>query len=219
GKSTLGMAILRLVASRGRIGFCRNPGETTDLATLDSGQLRPLRRELQVVFQDPYSSLSPRLTIAQIVGEGLAVHRMGGNKEERRQLVRRVLDEVGLEPEMAARYPHEFSGGQRQRIAIARAVILRPRFLILDEPTSALDMTIQAQIIVLLKELQKKHRMTYLFISHDLRVIRALADEVAVMRDGKIVEAGPAAALFENPRHPYTQKLLAAAFELVSVRK
>jgi microcin C transport system ATP-binding protein len=156
------------------------------------------------------------LTIGRIVGEGLAVHNIGGNREERRLLVQQVLDEVGLEPEMADRYPHEFSGGQRQRIAIARAVILKPRFLILDEPTSALDMTIQAQIIDLLKELQRKYRMTYLFISHDLRVIRSLADEVAVMQNGKIVEAGPAAELFANPTHPYTRKLLAAAFELTS---
>ena len=218
GKSTLGMAILRLVASRGRIDFFRQPQEAVDLARLGNRRLRPLRRELQVVFQDPFSSLSPRLTVEQIVGEGLGVHNIGGNREERRRLVHQSLAEVGLEPEMGERYPHEFSGGQRQRIAIARAVVLKPRFLILDEPTSALDMTIQAQIIDLLKDLQAKHRLTYLFISHDLRVIRALADEVAVMREGKIVESGPTAALFANPRHPYTRALLAAAFDLAPAK-
>jgi len=209
GKSTLGMCLLRLVNCKGTVQFGR-----VNLTEMSEKNIRPLRRELQVVFQDPFSSLSPRLTIGQIVGEGLQVHKIGANKGERLELVAKALEEVGLEPEMIHRYPHEFSGGQRQRIAIARAIILKPRFLVLDEPTSALDMTIQAQIIELLRALQKKHQMTYLFISHDLRVIRAMADEIAVMHHGKIVETGPAHAVFANPRHEYTQKLFSAAFEL-----
>ena len=209
GKSTLGMCLLRLVNSTGTVEY-----EKINLTEISSRKMRPLRRELQVVFQDPFSSLSPRLTVGQIIGEGLQVHKIGKDKNERLQLVEDALKEVGLEPIMANRYPHEFSGGQRQRIAIARAVILKPRFLVLDEPTSALDMTIQAQIINLLRSLQKKHNMTYLFISHDLRVVRALADEIAVMHQGKIVETGPAHRIFENPQHEYTQKLFAAAFDL-----
>jgi microcin C transport system ATP-binding protein len=208
GKTTLGLAILRLIGSHGSIRY-----QEHDLAASTNQQLRPLRRELQVVFQDPYSSLSPRLTIEQIVGEGLKVHKIGKNRQERRVLVEQALDEVGLTPEMADRYPHEFSGGQRQRIAIARAVVLQPRFLVLDEPTSALDMTIQAQIIELLKRLQERHQMTYLFISHDLRTVRALADDVAVMQNGRIVESGPAAQVFARPRHPYTKTLFSAAFD------
>ncbi len=209
GKSTLGMCILRLTPCRGSIKY----GDL-NLLKLSEKKMRPLRRELQVVFQDPFSSLSPRLTVGQIIGEGLKVHKIGKDKKERRALVEKALVEVGLEPLMEGRYPHEFSGGQRQRIAIARAMILSPKFIILDEPTSALDMTIQAQIIDLLKGLQKKHRMTYLFISHDLRVVRALADEVAVMHQGKIVESGPADEIFTNPQHPYTKKLFSAAFDL-----
>ncbi|MBA3002932.1 MAG: ABC transporter ATP-binding protein [Desulfurivibrio sp.] len=208
GKSTLGMCLLKLVNSRGTLLY-----EGRDLLTLSNRQWRPLRRDLQVVFQDPFSSLSPRLNVGQIVGEGLSVHGLG-NREERKQRVAEALVEVGLEPEMIERYPHEFSGGQRQRIAIARAVVLKPRFLVLDEPTSALDMTIQAQIIELLKNLQAKHGITYFFISHDLRVIKAMADEVAVMQNGRIVESGPAAQLFANPSHPYTKKLFSAAFDL-----
>jgi microcin C transport system ATP-binding protein len=181
-----------------------------------SSSLRPLRKELQLVFQDPFSSLSPRLTIEQIIAEGLKVHNIGNNKKERRQLVEETLLEVGLDLDMANRYPHEFSGGQRQRIAIARAIALKPRFIVLDEPTSALDMTIQAQIIQLLRDLQERHGITYLFVSHDLRVIRAMADEVAVMQNGQIVEAGPAADIFRNPQHPYTKKLFAAAFDLTA---
>ncbi|MEW6593901.1 MAG: ABC transporter ATP-binding protein [Thermodesulfobacteriota bacterium] len=208
GKTTLGLALLRLVNSQGHIRYLEH-----DLAALKNRQLRPLRRELQVVFQDPYSSLSPRMTVEEIVGEGLRVHCIGTARQERRALVEQALEEVGLAPEMADRYPHEFSGGQRQRIAIARAVVLQPRFLVLDEPTSALDMTIQAQIIELLKRLQERHRMTYLFISHDLRTVRALADDVAVMQNGRIVESGPAAQVFARPRHPYTKTLFAAAFD------
>jgi microcin C transport system ATP-binding protein len=209
GKSTLGLAILRLIDSRGRIFY-----QGTDLLGKNGPAMRPLRRELQVVFQDPFSSLSPRMTVQQIIAEGLKVHRIGRNAGQQREIVERVLAEVGLIPAMLDRYPHEFSGGQRQRIAIARAIALQPKFIVLDEPTSALDMTIQAQIIDLLQGLQQKYRITYLFISHDLRVVRALADEVAVMKDGMIVESGPTAKLFSHPAHPYTKKLFSAAFDL-----
>lgn len=216
GKSTLGMSILRLVSSTGSVSYLGD-----DLLTKSNGQMRRLRQNLQVVFQDPFSSLSPRLTVFQIIEEGLKVH-MGQiastrdlrDKQNRRKIVEQVLEEVGLSTAMAERYPHEFSGGQRQRIAIARAVVLKPKFIVLDEPTSALDMTIQAQIIDLLRDLQEKYAITYLFISHDLRVVRALADEIAVMKDGMIVESGPAHTIFESPTHPYTQKLFSAAFEL-----
>ena len=213
GKSTLGMCLLRLVNCTGTVEYGQ-----VDITELSARQMRPLRKEMQVVFQDPFSSLSPRLTVGQIVGEGLLVHHIGKTRAERRQLVAASLLEVGLEPAMVSRYPHEFSGGQRQRIAIARAVILKPRFLVLDEPTSALDMTIQAQIIELLRDLQRRHNMTYLFISHDLRVVRALADEIAVMHHGRIVESGPAKQIFENPQHEYTKQLFAAAFELEPVK-
>ena len=206
GKTTLGMAILKLIASDGAITF-----DNKDLQPLPPRQMRPLRKEIQVVFQDPYSSLSPRLTVDEIVSEGLKIHFRGLTREQRKARVAAALAEVGLEPEMAFRYPHEFSGGQRQRIAIARAIVLRPRFMILDEPTSALDMTIQAQIIELLKDLQQRYAMTYMFISHDLRVIRALADQVAVMQHGRIVEAGPAAEIFSSPRQDYTKTLIKAA--------
>lgn len=209
GKSTLGMSILRLIDSRGAISYL---GE--DLLDKNKKEMRRLRSQLQVVFQDPFSSLSPRLSIYEIIAEGLEVHRIGKDREERRGIVEEVLAEVGLTPEMADRFPHEFSGGQRQRIAVARAIALKPTFIVLDEPTSALDMTIQAQIIDLLKDLQQRYRITYLFISHDLRVIRALADEVAVMKDGVIVESGPSRRLFANPRHAYTRKLFSAVFEL-----
>jgi len=208
GKSTLGMCILKLVQGKGEITY-----QGKNLLALSNRQWRPLRRELQVVFQDPFSSLSPRLTVGQIVGEGLGVHGIG-SRQERKGLVEEALLEVGLTPEMAERYPHEFSGGQRQRIAIARAVIMKPRFLVLDEPTSALDMTIQAQMIELLRNLQARYGITYFFISHDLRVVKALADDVAVMQEGRVVECGPAARIFANPQHPYTQKLFAAAFNL-----
>jgi microcin C transport system ATP-binding protein len=216
GKSTLGMCILQLTDCQGQILYNGENDSPKDLVHQSRATLRPLRKELQVVFQDPFSSLSPRLTIEQIITEGLKVHNIGKDKKERQRIVFKTLQEVGLDEEMADRYPHEFSGGQRQRIAIARAIALKPRFIMLDEPTSALDMTIQAQIIELLKDLQKRHGITYLFVSHDLRVIRAMADEVAVMQDGKIVEAGPAADLFNNPQHPYTKRLFTAAFDLAT---
>jgi microcin C transport system ATP-binding protein len=172
---------------------------------------------MQVVFQDPYGSLSPRLSVGQIVEEGLRVHGIGGDAAARAALVEEALGEVGLEPASRHRYPHEFSGGQRQRIAIARAMVLKPRFVVLDEPTSALDMSVQAQIVDLLRELQRRHRLAYLFISHDLRVVRALAEEILVMREGVVVEHGPAAQIFEAPRERYTRALIAAAFELAAV--
>jgi microcin C transport system ATP-binding protein len=176
--------------------------------------LRPLRREMQVVFQDPYASLSPRLSIGQIIEEGLRAHRLARDPSARRALIQQALREVGLDPDMEDRYPHEFSGGQRQRIAIARAMVLRPRLVVLDEPTSALDMSVQAQIVDLLRDLQARHRLAYLFISHDLRVIRTLSSEVIVMRAGRIVEHGSTAEIFENPKDPYTRTLVAAAFRL-----
>jgi microcin C transport system ATP-binding protein len=212
GKTTLGLALLRLIPSAGEI---RYDGRRLD--GLGSGAMRPLRRELQVVFQDPFSSLSPRLSIGQIVEEGLKVHGIGGSAAARRPLIRQALTEVGLDPDAADRYPHEFSGGQRQRVSIARALVLKPRFVVLDEPTSALDMSVQAQIVDLLRELQERHRLAYLFISHDLRVVRALAHDVLVMKDGKVVESGPAERLFAAPSHPYTRALIAAAFNLETV--
>jgi microcin C transport system ATP-binding protein len=212
GKTTLGLALLRLTEAQGHIRFAER-----DIATLAQRQLRPLRREMQVVFQDPFSSLSPRLSVAQIVEEGLKVHRLAASPAERRRLIEAALVEVGLDPEAAERYPHEFSGGQRQRIAIARALVLKPRFVVLDEPTSALDMSVQAQIVELLRELQTRHGLAYLFISHDLRVVRALAHEILVMKDGKIVEAGPTDRVMTVPEHPYTRALMAAAFDLAAV--
>jgi microcin C transport system ATP-binding protein len=212
GKTTLGLALLRLVRSTGSIQFAGR-----DIQGLSSRALRPLRREMQIVFQDPYGSLSPRLSVGQIVEEGLRVHGIGATAEERRRLIEHALIEVGLDPETRDRYPHEFSGGQRQRIAIARAMVLKPRLVVLDEPTSALDMSVQAQIVDLLRELQRRHNLAYLFISHDLRVVRALSEEVLVMREGRIVERGPAAQIFAEPREPYTRALMAAAFDLEAV--
>ena len=216
GKTTLGLALLRLIDGQGELGGgIRFAGH--DIAQQPQKRLRPLRREMQVVFQDPYSSLSPRLSIAQIVGEGLKVHRLAASDAERRQLIEAVLEEVGLDPAAAERYPHEFSGGQRQRVAIARALVLKPRFIVLDEPTSALDMSVQAQIVELLRDLQARHGLTYLFISHDLRVVRAMAHEIMVMKDGRIVEYGSAERIMTAPEHPYTKALMAAAFDLAAV--
>jgi microcin C transport system ATP-binding protein len=212
GKTTLGLALLRLLSSEGPIRF---NGE--DIRGRSASDLRPLRQEMQVVFQDPFSSLSPRLSIAQIVEEGLLVHGMGGGYEERRALIAEALQEVGLDPEAMDRYPHEFSGGQRQRVAIARAMVLKPRFVVLDEPTSALDVSVQAQIVDLLRDLQSRHKLAYLFISHDLRVVRALADEVVVLKDGKVVEQGRADDIFDRPATDYTRALMAAAFDLEAV--
>ena len=209
GKSTLARALLRLERSEGGIKFMGK-----DLQGLQFKGLRPLRREMQIVFQDPFGSLSPRLSVGQIIEEGLLVHDLGGSNQAHRQLIGEALLEVGLEPTMQNRYPHEFSGGQRQRIAIARALVLKPKFIVLDEPTSALDMSVQAQITDLLRGLQQKHDLAYMFISHDLKVIRALAHEVIVMKDGKVVEAGPADQVINNPETPYTKALMAAAFDL-----
>ncbi|MEL3890308.1 ABC transporter ATP-binding protein [Ferrovibrio sp. MS7] len=209
GKSTLGYALLRLQRAEGRIAYAGR-----NLQGLTWADMRPLRREMQVVFQDPFSSLSPRLSVFQIIEEGLRVHGLGGSEPERRERVASALREVGLDPASMDRYPHEFSGGQRQRIAIARAMVLEPRFVVLDEPTSALDMSVQAQIVDLLRDLQQKHGLAYLFISHDLRVVRALADRVLVMKDGRVVEEGAAKALFTAPQTDYTRALIAAAFDL-----
>ena len=211
GKSTLAMCLLKLNTFQGTVAWYGDDRKVL-LSRLSNRRMRPLRRELQIVFQDPFSSLSPRLTVARIIGEGLEVHKLAKTRAERYHLVQQALEEVELEPDMADRFPHEFSGGQRQRIAIARAIILKPKLLILDEPTSALDTTIQAQIIQLLKRLQKRHGMTYIFITHDLRVIRSLADELAVMRQGRIIESGPADRVFAHPSHAYTKKLFKAAF-------
>jgi microcin C transport system ATP-binding protein len=209
GKSTLARALLRLERSDGPIQFKHHP-----LHSMNSGELRPLRRDMQIVFQDPFGSLSPRLSIAQIVEEGLVVHGLGGNYDARRKLIAEALLEVGLEPAMMDRYPHEFSGGQRQRICIARAIVLKPDFVVLDEPTSALDVSVQAQIVELLRDLQKRHNIAYLFISHDLKVVRAMSHEILVMRQGQIVEHGAAEQVLDNPKEPYTRALMAAAFEL-----
>src|SRR5476651_2052968 len=215
GKTTLGLALLRLERSEGGIAF-----DGQDLQKLSQRDLRPLRRQMQIVFQDPFSSLSPRMSVGEIVGEGLEVHGIG-TAAERTKMIDDALREVGLDtarfPGVRERYPHEFSGGQRQRIAIARALVLKPRFMVLDEPTSALDMSVQAQIVDLLRDLQQRHKLAYLFISHDLKVVRALADEVVVLRDGKVIERGTAAEVFGAPRTDYTKALIAAAFNLEPV--
>jgi len=209
GKSTLGRAILRLISSDGPVVFMGN-----QLQGLKFKEMRPYRRDMQIVFQDPYGSLSPRLSVADIIKEGLKVHHPSMTNRECDERVIQALRDVGLDPEMRFRFPHEFSGGQRQRIAVARAVVLEPKFIVLDEPTSALDMLIQAQMVDLLRDLQKRHELTYLFISHDLRVVAALASRLIVMRHGKVVESGPAADLFRNPKTDYTRALFAAAFKL-----
>ena len=211
GKTTLGLALLRLQACSGGVRFAGR-----DIHGLSAGALRQHRREMQIVFQDPFGALSPRMSIAQIVGEGLAVHGIGATPAERRDLIDAALGEVGLNPTQRDRYPHEFSGGQRQRIAIARALVLTPRLIVLDEPTSALDMSVQAQVVDLLRELQARHRLAYLFISHDLKVVRAVSDEILVVRDGRVVEQGPTQRIFEQPEQPYTRALMAAAFELAA---
>lgn len=213
GKTTLGLALIKLIGSEGRVTF-----EGQDITSLSGQPLRDLRAKMQIVFQDPYGSLSPRLSVGQIIGEGLDVHREDLSKADREQLVVEALHDVRLDPETRHRYPHEFSGGQRQRISIARALVLRPRFIMLDEPTSALDVSVQAQIVDLLRELQEKHNLSYMFISHDLRVIRALAHDVLVMKDGKMVEAGPAAQIFEAPQSDYTKALMAAALHLKTAK-
>ncbi|MNQ44939.1 Glutathione import ATP-binding protein GsiA [compost metagenome] len=206
GKSTLGLAILRLIGSSGGIRF-----DGQGLDGLDQQAVRPLRRQMQVVFQDPFGSLSPRMSVSQIIGEGLEIHGIGTPAERERAIID-VLGEVGLDPETRHRYPHEFSGGQRQRIAIARALVLRPQLILLDEPTSALDRTVQRQVVELLRSLQHKYNLTYLFISHDLAVVRALSHQLMVIRHGKVVEQGEARTIFHAPQHPYTQQLLEAAF-------
>uniref|UniRef100_UPI0035AB9A01 ABC transporter ATP-binding protein n=2 Tax=Azospirillum brasilense TaxID=192 RepID=UPI0035AB9A01 len=212
GKTTLGLALLRLHASEGAIRF-----DGKDIQGWQAKKLRGLRREMQVVFQDPYGSLSPRLSVGQIIGEGLTIHGIGSGAE-RDAMVAKALEEVGLDPSSRHRYPHEFSGGQRQRIAIARALVLKPKFVVLDEPTSALDMSVQAQIVDLLRDIQARNNLAYLFISHDLRVVRALSSHVIVMKDGKVVEQGPTRRIFEEPREDYTRALLAAALNLEAVK-
>ncbi|MDP3898230.1 MAG: ATP-binding cassette domain-containing protein, partial [Mesorhizobium sp.] len=211
GKTTLGLALARMISSKGRIDF---GGRHID--DFSFKQMRPLRRELQIVFQDPFGSLSPRMSIADIIEEGLKIHEPRQTEAERDAAVVSVLQEVGLDPETRFRYPHEFSGGQRQRVAIARAMVLKPRFVMLDEPTSALDMSVQAQVVDLLRDLQKKHNLAYLFISHDLRVVRALANEVIVMRNGVIVEKGSSQQIFDAPQTDYTKALIAAAFNVAT---
>ena len=212
GKTTLGLALARLISSKGRIAFVGK-----DIAGYSFREMRPLRNQLQVVFQDPYGSLSPRMSVGEIIAEGLKVHERSLSADERDKRVCWALEEVGLDPSTRWRFPHEFSGGQRQRIAIARAMVLKPRFVMLDEPTSALDMSVQAQVVDLLRDLQRKHDLAYLFISHDLKVVKALANELIVMRFGKVVEQGASADIFRAPKEDYTRALLAAAFNIEAV--
>ena len=212
GKTTLGLALLRLISSEGPINF-----QGTEISGMRSRELRPMRADMQVVFQDPYGSLSPRMSISQIIEEGLKVHQLGASDAERDRMIVEVMEEVDLDPETRFRYPHEFSGGQRQRVAIARAMVLKPRFVVLDEPTSALDRSVQVQIIDLLRDLQTRYKLAYLFISHDLTVIRAICEQVIVMRHGKVVEQGAARQIFDDPREDYTKALMAAAFDLKAV--
>ncbi len=209
GKTTLGLALLRLISSQGPVYFGEQP-----IQGLSFKAMRRLRQEMQIVFQDPFGALSPRLSVGQIVGEGLDVHGLDRDSKDRRATISQALEEVGLDPRTQDRYPHEFSGGQRQRIAIARAMVLKPRFVVLDEPTSALDVSVQAQIVDLLRDLQRRHDLAYLFISHDLKVVRALADEVIVLLDGKVVEHGAAKRIFDAPKKAYTKALIAAALDL-----
>jgi len=212
GKTTLGLALTRLISSKGRIAFVGK-----DIDRYSFNEMRPLRNRMQIVFQDPYGSLSPRMSVADIIAEGLKIHERSLSENERDARVAAALEEVGLDPATRWRYPHEFSGGQRQRIAIARAMVLKPQFVMLDEPTSALDMSVQAQVVDLLRDLQSKHDLAYLFISHDLKVVRALANEMIVMRMGKVVEQGPAERIFKAPTEDYTKALMAAAFNIEAV--
>ncbi|NRP17241.1 Glutathione import ATP-binding protein GsiA [Ensifer adhaerens] len=212
GKTTLGLALTRLISSKGRIAFVGK-----DINAYSFREMRPLRNRMQVVFQDPYGSLSPRMSVADIIAEGLKIHERTLSDDERDARVAAALEEVGLDAATRWRYPHEFSGGQRQRVAIARAMVLKPKFVMLDEPTSALDMSVQAQVVDLLRDLQHKHDLAYLFISHDLKVVRALANEMIVMRMGKVVEQGPAERIFNAPQEDYTKALMAAAFNLEAV--
>ena len=212
GKTSLGLALMRLISSQGPISYAARR-----IDGLDSRAMRPIRRDMQIVFQDPYGSLSPRLSVGQIIEEGLTIQYPDMDYDTRRERVGAALAEVGLEPAAQDRYPHEFSGGQRQRIAIARAMVLEPKFVMLDEPTSALDMSVQAQIVDLLRRLQAAHNLAYLFISHDLKVVRALSNYVIVMRNGRVVEEGPAAEVLSQPKDAYTKALLAAAFNLMAV--
>ncbi|MET0171675.1 MAG: ABC transporter ATP-binding protein [Agrobacterium vaccinii] len=213
GKTTLGLALSRLISSKGRISFI---GQSID--GYSYAMMKPLRNRLQVVFQDPYGSLSPRMSVGEIIAEGLRVHEKSLSADERDRRVAQALDEVGLDTATRWRFPHEFSGGQRQRIAIARAMVLKPRFVMLDEPTSALDMSVQAQVVDLLRDLQARHDLAYLFISHDLKVVKALANDMIVMRHGKVVESGPAKSIFEAPKEDYTRALMAAAFNIEAVK-
>lgn len=209
GKTTLGQGLLRLIDSQGRIVF-----DGKDISTLTQRGMKPLREDMQIVFQDPFSSLSPRMSVGQIIAEGLTIHRSHLSKDAHEALVIQALNDVHMDPDTRHRYPHEFSGGQRQRISIARAMVLRPKFVVLDEPTSALDLSVQAEIVDLLRELQDEHELSYIFISHDLRVVRAMAHDLIVMQNGRVVEAGPAAQIFDNPKEEYTKALLAAALDL-----
>jgi microcin C transport system ATP-binding protein len=211
GKSTLGLAVLRLLESKGRIAFLGK-----EIGPVPRRRLHGLRRQMQIVFQDPYSSLSPRMTVREIISEGLDIHNIGEPGEERRERVKAIMREVRLDPAMMDRYPHEFSGGQRQRISIARVMVLKPDFVVLDEPTSALDLSVQAQIVELLRDLQRVHNLSYLFISLDLRVVRSLCNFIVVMRAGKVVEKGPAEAIFEHSTQPYTKALIQASFDIVA---
>jgi microcin C transport system ATP-binding protein len=213
GKTTLGLALTRLIPSTGRIAFVGK-----DIASYSFQEMRPLRNRMQIVFQDPFGSLSPRMSVADIVAEGLQIHEPKLTADERDRRVAAALEETGLDASTRWRYPHEFSGGQRQRIAIARAMVLKPHFVMLDEPTSALDMSVQAQVVDLLRDLQAKHNLAYLFISHDLKVVRALANDIIVMRAGKVVEQGLASRIIEAPEMPYTRALMAAAFDLAAIK-
>jgi microcin C transport system ATP-binding protein len=206
GKTTLGKAILRLEKSKGEIRF-----DQIALQDLHEKHLRPIRRQMQVIFQDPYGSLNPRMSVEQIIGEGLTIHHIG-DKQSQEALIIDTLNEVGLDPERRHQFPNEFSGGERQRIAIARALVLKPKFIVLDEPTSSLDRSIQFQVIELLQQIQLKYGLTYLFISHDLKLVKTLCHELLIMKHGKVVEAGPTRTILNNPQHPYTKELLVTAF-------